>query len=677
MKLARYCHLCALCVSAAILLPAEPRAFHVSQDGPLASLEQARDAVRALKREQGGALKQPVTVFVHAGTYTLSRPATFTPQDSGSAECPVVYRAYGNQAPVFSGGRAITGWKQTVVDGKHLWAAEVPGVREGKWYFRELWVNGQRRQRARGPKQGFYRMADVPDLDLHKFMTGQSRFQYSPGEIAEWENLPDVEIVALHLWVSSREGIAAVDENKRMVKLAYPSSCRLSDGNAITKEKLQFARYYVENAFELLDSPGEWYLNRKTGILYYMPLAGEKIAAFEAVAPVLDHLLSIEGDAKAQRFVEHITFRGLGFSYAEWWLPEDATRNSYQEQASARVPAAIRAGFMRDCSFEACNVSHVSGYGIHFAPGCSRDRIVACAMSDLGAGGIKIGDPNTPGTSVHHVEIADNHLFDMGKVFHQAMGILAFQCHDILIAHNHVHDLYKNAISVGWSWNFAQTQAANNVIEWNHIHDVGKGWFNDGGAIYTLGVQPGTVIRNNLMHDIESAVYGGFGVYLDQGSSKILVEKNISFDTTNGFSQTHGHDNIVRNNIFAFGKTVQITPSGAPDDSFLFERNILYWAPEAKLLRFRWPDTKAVLRRNLYWQAGGGKVMFGPETWDQWRARGRDEGAIVADPRFEDPAKHDFRLKPDSPARQIGFEPFNLSGVGPRAEVLEKLRSGE
>jgi hypothetical protein len=692
-------------LSFALLLPAaeqpspKPRVFHVSKDGPLTSLEQARDAVRALKRQQGGTLKQPVTVYVHGGTYALKQPLLFGPEDSGAANCPVTYRAFQNETPVFSGGRAITGWKEVTVDGKHLWAAEIPAVKDGTWYFRELWANGERRQRARGPNQGFYRMAGVPDLDVKApYHIGQKRFQYSPGEIQKWDNFSDVEVVILHFWVSTRRPMASIDEEKRIVTLTQPSSMRMTDGFGKTPE---LARYYVENAFELLDAPGEWYLNRKTGTIYYMPMPGEKIGSFEAVAPVLDQLMTLEGDPRADRFVENLTFRGLTFSHAEWWLPANVRGGQYQEQASADVPAAIRAYGMRNSSFEACKVSHISDYGIHLSRGCSRDRIVACELFDLGGGGIKVGEPDKeghihpdengvvhdqPSEETHDIEIADNHIHDGGKVFHQAMGIIVFQCYNNAISHNHVHHLYKNAISVGWSWGFGKSLARNNTIEWNHIHDIGNGWFNDGGAIYTLGIQPGTVIRNNLMHDIGSVVYGGRGVYLDQASSGIVAENNIAYHTTGGgYAQTLGKNNIVRNNIFALAKMMQIEPNGGGSwiaknpgvNSFTFERNIVYLAPEGNLLKEKWIDSKVVMRNNLYWREGGGEIKAGPESWAQWRARGLDEGSMVADPLFVDPAKGDFRLKPGSPALKIGFEPFDLSGVGPRPAVAAKLRESE
>lgn len=141
-----------------------PSPNRTQTDGPLATVQHARDVLRELKRAQGGTLQQSVTVFVRGGTYFLTEPLVFTEEDSGTEECPVAFAAYRGENPVISGGRRITGWRHVTVNGKHLWAAELPEVRAGEWYFRQLWVNGQRRVRARHPNKGYLRVAEVPDV---------------------------------------------------------------------------------------------------------------------------------------------------------------------------------------------------------------------------------------------------------------------------------------------------------------------------------------------------------------------------------------------------------------------------------------------------------------------------------------------------------------------------------
>lgn len=238
--------------------------------------------------------------YLPGGTYSRASRLHFEPQDSGSADAPVTYAAYKNERPIISGGRAITGWMETTLNGRTVWSASVPAVRDGKWYFRELWINGHRAIRARNPNSGFFRASGVPDLDLKRpYQEGNLSLQFAPGQLANWPDLDDAEIVLFTFWISAREKIASIDEATNIAKLAKRAPMRLTDGFGRTP---QLARFYVENAIELLDSPGEWYLDRKTGSLYYIPLLGEQI---------------FDGLPKDGRPVEYLNFQGLTFSHAE------------------------------------------------------------------------------------------------------------------------------------------------------------------------------------------------------------------------------------------------------------------------------------------------------------------------------------------------------------------------
>src|SRR5262249_6180972 len=159
---------------------------------------------------------------------------------------------------------------------------------------------------------------------------GQQRFRFARGDLKPWRNLEDVEVVALHLWVGVRLAVTGIDEKERIVTFRRPSRRRLTDG-------AEPARYYVENALELLDAPAEWYLARRAGTLYYQPLPGEERAKLQAVAPVLDHLLRCEGRPEEDRPVGYVTFRGLTFAHAEGGPPGD---DPADVQAAATVSAA-------------------------------------------------------------------------------------------------------------------------------------------------------------------------------------------------------------------------------------------------------------------------------------------------------------------------------------------------
>jgi hypothetical protein len=217
-----------------------------------------------------------------------------------------------------------------------------------------------------------------------------------------------------------------------------------------------------------------------------------------------------------------------------------------------------------------------------------------------------------------------------------------------------------------WCFTFRQ--------EHNHVHHIGKLSNGDGpllsdmGGLCTLGTQPGTVIRFNRFHDVEGRVYGRWGIYFDEGSSQILAEKNLIFNTTHGgFHQHNGRDNLVRDNILAFGRTRQIERSRSEgDQSFTFERNIVVRNQGQGILR-NWDNSNATFRNNQYWPYGKAEPQFAYQSFDEWHTRGMDAGSVVADPGFPDAENGDFRFKPGAgPAKSIAFGAWDLADVGPR-----------
>jgi parallel beta-helix repeat protein len=640
-------------------------------DGPFATIARAQKAIREIK--SGGDLKGPVIVKIRGGIYWLDDPLVFTPEDSGTEENPVIYQAYEGERPIISGGRPISGWRREKLnDNLTAWVAEIPEVKVGKWYFKQLFVNGERRFRPRLPKDGFFWIKDVPGKKPEELslFDGAESFKCSHGDIKLWKNINDVEVVVLHYWVEERVPIKSFDEKNDMVELSMKTVFALRDDF-----RPRFARYYVENVFEALGESGEWYLDRASGSLYYIPLPGEEIDVSQAVAPKLKYLIKVLGKPEHGRYVEHLIFKGLTFQHTEW-------EYSLSPQAAQKVNGAIYLEGTRFCTIEGCRIEHVGGYGIEVGRGCSRIFIRNNFLSDLGAGGIKIGEPNIPMQvydETGYNTVSDNYISEGGRVFHSAVAVWIGQSGYNEITHNTIHDFYYTGISAGWTWGYGPTNARCNIIEFNHIYNIGHGLLSDMGGIYTLGVQPGTVIRFNLIHDVEAYSYGGWGIYLDEGSSHILVENNIVYNTVSGgFHQHYGRENIIRNNIFALSRDGQVVFSkgeSPPYIAFTFERNIILtngtpmfvggYAEEFWRHNFR-------SNLNLFYDISGKPITFTETSTgrrydiEEWRNFGYDTYSIIADPKFENIKKYDFTLAEDSPAFNIGFKPINLKDVGAR-----------
>src|SRR5207249_303080 len=285
------------------------------------------------------------------------------------------------------------------------------------------------------------------------------------------------------------------------------------------------------------------------------------------------------------------------------------------------------------------------------------------------AGGIRLGEPTKRSAPFElnfgHV-ITDNHLHELGRVYAPAVGVIIFQSGRNRVAHNHIHDLFYTAISVGWNWGYQETPCRDNIVEFNHLHDIGQGVLSDMGAIYTLGIQNGTVLRSNLIHDVNSFTYGGWGLYTDEGSSGIVLENNVVYRCKSaGFHQHYGRENIVRNNIFAFGKEHQLMRTRPePHISSIFTNNIVYF-DSGNLLGSDWSNDNYTIEGNIYFDARptatADSMKFAGKLIAQWRDRGHDVHSQIADPLFVAPQRFDFHLQPNSPALKMGFKPIDLS----------------
>ena len=622
---------------------------HTHSDGPLASLAGARDQARRL-REQGALSGKALTIQVRGGVYFLSEPFTLTAENSGIPNAPVVYEAYAGEQPVISGGRRISGWHE----GENgLWVADLPDMKSGSWYFQQLFVQGRRLPHTSLPANGgYYTIADVTPSTQPK--RGADGFVYAPGDIVPaWQNRDDVNVLCYHIWSMSRLRIASVDDATHQVHFTGPT-CSTDYWAALAKGN----RFRVENVFEALPSqPGAWYLDRSTGKLYYHPLPGESLKAFAPVAPVLTHLVRIDG-------AHDVTLRGLSFQDADWTL---APEGYSCPQAEMAQPAVISAVGAHNCRLEGCEVAHVGTYAVEWGRGCQGNALVGCRLHDLGAGGVKIGTGDIPADEnalARDNAVTNCRIYDTGQVHPAAVGVWIGQSPGNKITHNDIHDLYYTGVSVGWTWGYGPAKAQNTTIAYNRIYNVGRGVLSDMGGIYTLGNQEGSRLDHNLIHDVQSFTYGGWGIYPDEGTTGLQVTNNVVYGCkAAGFHQHYGKDNVIENNVFALNTEAQLARTRAEDHrSFTFAHNVVYWT-HGDLFNGNWTGGQIDLDDNVYWDAKG-PVKFAGTALSDWQKTGHDVHSAVADPLFVAPESHDFTLRPGSPALAHGFKPIDLSQVG-------------
>ena len=628
-------------------------------DGPFATITRAQAEVRKL-RQLGN---RSVTVFIRGGLYEIEEPLVFTPDDGGAEDCPVRYAAYPGEKPVISGGSKISGW----IKGEgSIWQAHISAVEKGSWYFQQLFADGERQTRARMPNEGYLHIAGTirPLLDREKARRDREYkigFRYREGDLDGLSSLEDVNIFLYHSWTCSLHWIESLDRSNRTVRFTNP--CAWPVGYWDPEE-----RYHLENFLEALDSPGEWYLDRRTGILYFWPPDGQDPNHIEIVAPRLRHLLLIQGKAGEDGVVQNLHFRGLSFMHADWHVEKDQMADG---QAATFLSAAIVVTGARNCSFEDCEVAHVGEYGIILGEGCKRNLIARCEIHDLGGGGIRIGQtilPDHTERQTDHNTVDNCFIHDGGHVFRAGIGIWIGKSSYNTITHNEICDFYYSGVSVGWSWGYAPSSAHHNVIEYNHIHNLGKGVLSDMGGIYTLGVSPGTVERFNLIHDVYSYSYGGWGLYTDEGSSYILLEGNIVYNTKSGsFHQHYGRENVLRNNILGPALEATIIRSREEDHiSFTMEYNIIFTS-NGRILGGSWKNGNYRMDYNLYWDTCnvlGEDMDFGGMGFGSWQKRGKDTHSVVADPLFANWQSHDYTLDEASPSLKLGFNPPPIESIG-------------
>jgi hypothetical protein len=541
--------------------------FFVAADGndanegtrakPFATLQRAADAIR-----ENGPWQHDVQILVREGVYILDRAVVFTDREASGQQYSITVTAYPGSKPVFMGGRHINGWRK---EGRNLWTTELPDVRDGKWWFRQLVVNGRALPRCRFPNQPEMLTIKTVSSDVKQFAFDNSLPVFSP-------SAQNTELVVLHDWSIARGLISEVSPGSVGTKTAMGWI-----GHEWTTARVS-RKAYLEHAREFIDAPGEWYLDRSHGILYYQAGEDEDPNLEEFIAPYAAELLVLQGSKGAS--VRNLNFVNLTFAYSSWQLPDKGYCGTqaahygtkYTVEPTFAMPLAVRLQFAENCSFIRCRFVHLGSSGLGMGAGCRDNRVAGCEFGDIGGNGIMIGwrpqadDPPRlwfendwkDAEEIPRRNLVSNcYVHDCGTMDLGAVGIFEAFSQKSRISHNLLNNLPYTGISIGFRWDDTPTSQRECTVEYNHIHKVMK-CLADGGGIYTLGFQPGTVLKGNLIHDIRrSADAGGApnnGIFLDQGSKGYVIEDNVIFDTSGeavrlGQSQMDWH--VWKNNKFS------------------------------------------------------------------------------------------------------------------------------
>lgn len=483
----------------------------------------------------------------------------------------------------------------------------------------------------------------------------KTEFHYDPGTFKpSWAEAGDAE---LHIFQSS--SCRAFKEIVSLVGVD-PSARRVTIGGAeCLTPILPGDRYFVENVHDELDSPGEWYLDRQTGQLFYWPVEPSALAT--VVAPVLGRLVEIVGDADSARSASHLRLAGLTFQETDY-SPDDGCEGYGMGNDGVVYVADATA-----CVIENCVFQNIGKYAVCL-PGGGGHTIGGNDICNGAEGGVLL--LKTAGNTV-----VDNHIHDCGFVYKHVGGVILEGpgTDDNRVAHNTIHDISRYGISL-------KSAGLRNRIEYNRVLNTSLETYDTGGIEVTQhdrNLRSDSVIGHNVVGDCVGyssdggkPVFMSWGIYLDSFAGGYTVTHNVTYRSSHGGIMLQGgKDNRVENNIFVDGATSQVYVSNFANNStgLVFERNVVAYANADSLLFATGRIDADVIRidHNLYAPPGGAAPLIrGGTTFDQWRARGFDRHSILADPQFVDRADDNYELRPTSPAFQLGFEPIDTRPVG-------------
>jgi hypothetical protein len=565
-----------------------------TKEKPLATVAMALRKAREMRRLNDAAASGGIRIIVQQGIYTLSEPIFIRPEDSGTPVSPTTIEAAAGEKvkPIFSGGISITGWRRpkekiaglpASAQGQ-VWVAPAPEAGGRLLEFRQLWVNEQKGIRARDRNgDSMNRILNwdhqtekcwVPltaDRSVNKATTLEM-------VIHQWWAIAILRIKSMEVRGDSAELSFHEPESRIQSEHPWPAPW--------LSKKTGNSAFYLTNAIQLLDQPGEWFLDMQNRRVIYWPRQGEDMRTANIVAPVLQTLLRVQGTADNP--VSHISFKGIDFRYSTWLRPSQSghvplqagmflldayklktpgapDKKGLENQAwIGRQPAGVELSYVHHTAFERCNFTHMAATGLDYVRGSNNDNITGCLFYDIGGTAIQAGTFSDESFETHlpfnpaderelcrNLTIKNNFITQCTNEDWGCVGISAGYVQGINIEHNEVSYISYSGICVGWGWTKTINAMRNNRIHANLVHHYAKHMYDVGG-IYTLSAQPGSVISENYVHSIFTAPYAHdpehfFYMYLDEGSSYITIKDNF-LEKEKVMKNANGPGNVWENN---------------------------------------------------------------------------------------------------------------------------------
>ena len=560
-----------------------------TRQSPKATLTSALRQAREWRRTEDNRIQGGITIYMEGGTYAFHEPVFIRPEDSGTKESPTVIRSVGDEKVILSGGISINGWKK---QGK-VWVADVPAFNGRPLDFRQLWVNGKKAVRARDVED-FEKMNRICSVDekneiLYVPAVSIRRLIDNKGNL----KAKYAEMVLHQMWCVANLRIRSVEvqgdsaairfhqpESRIQFEHPWPRPMVTTDGHN--------SAFYLTNARELQDVPGEWYHDMDARKVYYYPREGEKMQEAKVIVPAVETLVRVEGTV--DRPVCHIRFEKITFSYTTWMRPSekghvplqagmyltDGYRIDPKMQRNylnhpldnqgwlGRPAAAVRVVAARQIDFERCRFEHLGSTGLDYEEAVQGGVVRGCLFRDIAGNGLLVGSFSPAAHETHlpydpadrrevctQQHINNCYFTEIGNEDWGCLAIAAGYVGDVNIEHNEISEVPYSGISLGWGWTQTVNCMRNNRVHANLIHHYAKHMYDVAG-IYTLGSQPKSYVTENCVHSIYKPGYvhdpnHWFYLYTDEGSSFITVRDNWT-EGEKYLQNANGPGNVWENN---------------------------------------------------------------------------------------------------------------------------------